>query len=111
MYIGFIFFIFIYSLCFFAMLLLSRRIEKQLIALGEDIKKRSNAKLRFYEFECIEDKIYAISPCPPNYDLLRKLSNVVWVGKDEPTSRLFVKIETYMAIEDLVMTLNSGLGG
>jgi hypothetical protein len=60
-----------------------------------------------YTFCPLGESKYEITPCPPNYYLIGKLSNVIWV--EENDDRLLLKAETMQAVEDIVNVLNCRL--
>jgi hypothetical protein len=87
-----------FTFAFCAMLFLSHKIEKQLLAL-------KHKQCQNYTYKVVNENSYLITPCPANYVILENLSNVVWVARD--SDNLLIKAESRQAIEDLIIALNS----
>ncbi|MBD2492483.1 hypothetical protein [Aulosira sp. FACHB-615] len=86
-----------FGFAFTAMFRLIQNIESRLKELNE-------CDICFSYIE-LGDGVYRISPRPRNYELLRELSNVIWIevkGDD-----LLIKAERLTTVEDIVYTLNS----
>lgn len=92
--------IFTFSFAFVSMLVLSRRIEKQLKEIGEK-KNFSYTELGNGEYE--------IYPCVSNPEYLRHITNVVWlkVEMKQQGKVITLKAETLETVQDIIIVLSS----
>lgn len=94
-------FIVSFGFAFIAMLRLSHKIEAQLDQIAEA------REIKVYRFIREEKRVYRVIPCPTNYEILSKLSNVIWIEVDPDSSSLLIEAETQECITDLITALNS----
>jgi hypothetical protein len=66
----------------------------------------SNDKKQSYTFQQVDEQLYCVTPCPPNFQILENVGNVFYVEPQNNNS-LLVKCENWESMEDLVVTLNS----